>query len=331
MIVELLSVVDFQKTPKPRNYLARREQWRLLLLVMSLGLVAVLMLEARKPENWAWIEALDRGAGRDAADSGRGEPAGRPAAASRPTDEVPGTGGRYFPGVKPAYFDSVRDDTTFRPQESDAWFHLLKILKDNDRETLEKRSSGRVTYAQLFKQSNEYRGELVTVAGNVRRAHPLEAPKNAYGIERYYRTWLQPADNTSLPIVIYCLYLPRGFPTGMKVNEEVEITGFFFKRWTYRAQNDLQTAPVLLARTVRWYQRPAVGEGLPAGPGVLLLIVGVAIAFAVLVVAYVYTRTRLTRPAGPETVPELDRLGQLDAASEAGLSLEEADDAKHDL
>ncbi|MBN2216992.1 MAG: hypothetical protein JW719_06420, partial [Pirellulales bacterium] len=40
---------------KPRDYFSRREQWRLLLLVMSLGLVFIFMNEARKPERWRWL------------------------------------------------------------------------------------------------------------------------------------------------------------------------------------------------------------------------------------------------------------------------------------
>ena len=42
----------FHPNPRrpPRNYLARREQWRLLALVMSLGLVVILMAQLRQPE-----------------------------------------------------------------------------------------------------------------------------------------------------------------------------------------------------------------------------------------------------------------------------------------
>ena len=52
-------VLDLRKTPKPRNYLARREQWRLLLLVLSLGLVAAMISRVRDPGTFAWFAALD--------------------------------------------------------------------------------------------------------------------------------------------------------------------------------------------------------------------------------------------------------------------------------
>jgi len=93
-IAESFAVVDFHRTPQPRNFLSRREQWRLLLLVMSLGLVVFLMSKARDPSNWAWFFA--------SSDRGNGSPS--VAAEDAPTDdrlpqeppkeEVPGMGFR---------------------------------------------------------------------------------------------------------------------------------------------------------------------------------------------------------------------------------------------
>jgi len=256
-----LAVVNFRRTPPPRNYLSRREQWRLLLLVMSLGLIVLLMSEARDPANWQWFFALDNGAAAGPAD---GPAIDNRLAPETAEEGVPGafvspaaagarqqTSGR-FPDVPPKLLETVRDDAPFRHDEQEAWFHLLGILQKTDEATLGKASIGRVTFAQLYNQSSEYRGELVTVRGTIRRAHLLKAPKNDRGIDQYYQTWLQPADNRTMPMVIYCLSLPQGFPTGMDVSAEVEITGFYFKRWVYKAQDAIRTTPTLLARTVDW-------------------------------------------------------------------------------
>ena len=50
----------------------------------------------------------------------------------------------------------------------------MDILNRTDPETLNKASLGPVSYAQLFRQPNQYRGRLVTVSGVVRRANRLE-------------------------------------------------------------------------------------------------------------------------------------------------------------
>ena len=133
---------------------------------------------------------------------------------------------------------------------------------------------------------------MVTLRGTLVRAHHLTAPRNDYGIDGYYQVWLQPEDNRSYPMVIYCLHLPEGFPTGMSLSEEAEITGFFFKRWAYNARDTIRSAPVTLARTVHWYQRPEVVGKPPGGALAVLLMIAGAAAVALVVVGYVYFRTR---------------------------------------
>jgi hypothetical protein len=271
-----------------------------LFLVMSLGLVIILMGEARKPQRWQWLWSVGGAAGADA-DNAAGKQVDtrlHPA----PDEELPGTfiapapGGsdepserKHFPGVRQDYLESVRDNTPSRRVERDAMFHLLALLEANDESSLRKASVGPVSFVQLYDQPDEYRGELVTIRGTLRRANRLRAPRNDYGVESYYQTWIQPADQPDAPIVVYCLALPDGFPTGMDLAEPVEITGFFFKRWAYMARDAMRTAPLLLARTVGW-QKPVAPPPERVSYGVGPLILGVALAFvgSVLVSVYVY-------------------------------------------
>jgi hypothetical protein len=330
-------VVDFQQTPKPRNYLARREQWRLLLLVLSLGLVVILMNEARKPRNWLWL--TDAGGGRGDLHVARGSSEGPPIDTRlNPVPrqaEIPGTftsdaptlveaeedtSGRYFPGVKPKYLELVRDDTTFLHDERHAWFNLLDILDKTDEATLRRESIDRVTFAQLFKQSGDYRGQLVSVGGTIRRVNPVGAAPNDVGIRRLYRTWLFPHDNPSSPIVAYCLRLPKGFPTGMNLVEEAEITGFFFKRWAYNAwdpgrkETTLRTAPTMVVRTIHWRKSPLPEKETPADAGTLLVAIGAALAVGLFTAVYVYRRTRTSRPEEAGTPLNLDALRDVDVS-----------------
>jgi len=357
----------------PRNYLARREQWRLLLLVVALGVVIILANEARQPRNWRWlwgesarsdaddgpaprrthvdnrldVQPLGREAAAgvridqqrpgadaiqrptEAAASGADDAAaggGSPSAATR-TDSAVGAPGTATPSEPPGEgrgdsppaapreprlareeLAAIRDDTYFRNEEAKAWFALLDMLRQTDDGELERRSLGRVAYVQLFRQPNTYRGELVTVVGTVRRAHRLSAPRNDVGIERYYQLWLQPADNPSSPMVIYCLGLPEGFPTGMELAEDVRITGFFFKRWAYRAADTLRTAPTLLAKTVAWSPAAPSPAAEPADPASLPWIVATALLLSGLVAGYVYYRTRPAPRGQSEPPPEFDRI-----------------------
>jgi hypothetical protein len=158
------------------------------------------------------------------------------------------------------FLSTIRDNTVFRSAESDAWFRLFERLSRNDATELQTDSAPVVSFGQLFKQPEVYRGRLVTVQGTARRAEFMEAPENLYGIDSYFRLWLQPVGSNS-PIVIYSLDVPDGFPAlkiartpdaYLDLDEEVRITGFFFKRWPYSAQDGTRLAPVLLSRTFSW-------------------------------------------------------------------------------
>jgi hypothetical protein len=160
---------------------------------------------------------------------------------------------RYFPGVFPGYLLSVTDGAAFRAGDEDAWYHLINVLRLNDQERFEKASLGHHSYRQLSGQSGYFRGRVVTAAGTVRRSERIPIGKNPYGFEgTLFRLWVFPDDTTS-PLVVYSLELPEGFPIGERIKEEVEATGFFFKRWAREAQkDDISLFPLVISKTIRW-------------------------------------------------------------------------------
>jgi len=335
---------EFRRKSPPRNYLARREQWRLLGLVLGLGLIVLLMSEARNPDNYRWMF----GGGQDEGTSdvettdmdNRYQPPARGpqvpgtfTSRAEPDEAETDTTGRYFPGVKPAFLEEVRDDAPFGSAvsaEHRAWLNLFEILHTADEQTLENASTGRATYAQLMKQPREYRGQLVTVFGTVHRAHPLEVPENNAGVKTYYRLWISPDDNPSSPLVAYVLELPEGFPTGMDVRADVRLIGFSFKRWLYMAgdpetgEETMRIAPLLFGRTVHW-RKPAPSRPPPsADPITLATIAGVALLVAVVVVVFAIRRGGGETISRQEQLPEELELGwDAGPPSEAGLPLDD--------
>jgi hypothetical protein len=231
----------------------------------------------------------------------------------------------FFPGVKPELLDAVRDDTVFRGAEHEAFFHLLETLHDQDEQTLAAASRGPTAFVQLYQQPDEYRGKLVTIHGAVRGVFPDAASRNDYGIERYYQVWVQPHDHPGLPIVAFVLDLPAGFPVADRLQEEVELTGFFFKRWAYRAQDAIRSAPLVLAKTVRW-QPPPVADVKPLNVVVIVgivvgavLIAGVIVGLAMRGAPTVYKGPTPTRWGEPMSVqpPPGEVLKQLAEQAEA--------------
>ncbi len=191
----------------------------------------------------------------------------------------------------------IRDDSFWRPAERHAWFRWFEILRQRSPEQLQRESIGQVSFLSLFKQSDEYRGKLVSIRGTARLAYRVQAPPNIHGITGYVVFWIKPAGGPNSPIVVYALESPEGFPeikdkdldrTTTPLNEEVAVTGYFFKRWAYPGQNGLQTAPLILARSLTWTgdssqvrERPLPGWIVVVGSLTAILLVSVAAAVLV--------------------------------------------------
>jgi hypothetical protein len=318
-------MLDFRpkgRRPAP-NYLGRREQRKLLMLVLTGGLVVFLMTKARDPDLLPRMFQLfappvvevgggDGGVARDGGADEVGKGADGPPidtklkhvpqvelgpdeflARDESVEELPQEK-RFFPGVRAEYLAHVDDDTPFRSSESDAYYHLLKVLAEHDPNEIERASTGPVTFTQLFTQPKVYRGELVTFRGEVRSAVVRKPPHNSYGITTYYKTCIKPDDRAEV-VLAYFLELGDDFPLGEQVRVPVEFTGFFYKRIPYEAGDGIRTAPLLLARNVR-RRLPAVVEGPPlAQPfdptGLIGALIGAAI-FSLAVVWFVLARTR---------------------------------------
>jgi len=312
----------FQRTQKPRNYLARSEQWRLLLMVLALGAVVVLMVEARNPQNWAWLWGGKQPQAGDQARQGSppaqidnrlssSKPKGLPPDTVMVEPPPPGpeqiaaeaVGGGFFPGVEPQHLAAMRDDRRTRREEWPAWSNLLNVLYRTDEETLEKASLGKVAYNQLFRQSSVYRGRLVTIRGRVHGVfrYPLVNPELDAPVDEYYQVWLYPEDSPMAPVMTYCLFLPPGFPTGDMLDEEATITGFFLKRTAYESRDDnFRTAPTVLARTLHWIRPPEVAPPAGLAPWQWGALIGGSLVFGLLAAWLVYQITRPGRPGAAQ-------------------------------
>ena len=292
-------------------YFSRREQFRLLMLVFTLGLVLVLMRHAARPENWYWLwggappseEATPKRTGLisssgESIDTRLSEPSRnqrRPVGSflSRGDPVVDdATAKDFFPGVAAEHLARIRDDSGISAEEHGAWFHLMSILRNAESRELAEASRGRIAFAQLFGQPGVYRGELVTLRGTVRRVVPQEAPQNDDSIENYYQLWLQPEDSPTNPIVVDCLELPSGFPTGLDLHEPVELTGFSFKRFAYVARDTKRAAPLVLAKMPSWARVVRRSNSSISGRS-MAYISAVALAFSVFAVTWIWRQSRL--------------------------------------
>lgn len=180
----------------------------------------------------------------------------------------------------------VRDDTVFRSGDDEAWFGIWQTLRSSDMPAFRKAGVRNVSFAELFGQPRSFRGRLVRFSGTLHRLQKVEAPANQYDITGYWQAWIQPDDGPASPIVVYFLQLPPGLPHGMKINEPVEVIGYFFKRWAYEATDAIRTAPLVMALEPIWKPlKPAPPGGTSIG-GYALVTIGLLVAITLLGIRY---------------------------------------------
>ncbi|MBI1902305.1 MAG: hypothetical protein HYS13_14490 [Planctomycetia bacterium] len=183
-----------------------------------------------------------------------------------------------FPGVDPNLVSKIQDDTLWlwKRDEGDVHLHLLAALRAADDDALA--GADRTSHLQLFNQPDVYRARPVRIKGIVRRTEWRELPGGKQGIVGYYHVVVQPEDNHDELIFVHVLRTPSGFPTRFEMNEPVEVSGLFYRRLAYRAQDALRVAPLVLARTVQWQPLAAGPEPAAVGPfQIMLILLGTAL------------------------------------------------------
>lgn len=188
---------------------------------------------------------------------------------------------QLFGNAKPEWFLGLEDDAVYRRDENEAFFSLLKLVSTADERDIRLAAmEGTRSFRQLYDQPDDYRGEIVTVAGFESRILPqINPPANDQGIKKYYEVWIEP-HGSRVPIVAICSELPPDYPTGGGDRIEVEISGFFYKRLGYASKevdssdlatgaqgNVFRSSPLVLAKTLTWRRVGGATAEAPAEIG----------------------------------------------------------------
>lgn len=217
-------------------------------------------------------------------------------------------------------FAAIEDGQVLRATETEAWLRSWEILAGQSAQALQA-AEGPVSALQLSEQAAAYRGKLVRIRGVARLGYRVPARENRCGIDQYYVLWVRGADRSDSPLVVYCRDLPAGFPElaqrsdeveGTRLDEHVELSGIFFKRWLYVSRGGLNSAPLVLAQVTDWNPEASrLPQGAPPwfwGRRLALAILAAAL-LGVLVAWIVYRTSRQTEAIaaavreGPGTLP----------------------------
>jgi hypothetical protein len=137
-------------------------------------------------------------------------------------------------------------------------------------------AQGQYSIAPLFLDAERQVGQLVLLEGVARRAIRIVVPPHVQstmgsswdqsperGLPHYFELEVFTADSQDLPLVCCVPSLPPGFPLGDEIREQVQVAGFFFKKWRYDSriareqgagpiQFQLTSSPLLVAAEPLW-------------------------------------------------------------------------------
>ena len=291
-------MLDFRpKQPVGRNYLARGEQRRLLVLVLLLGFFAMAIGESARPERWQWLWHMTEGRERLAAIDTRvpGDDEGQPVAPPAATAK---TAAPKWAAITAEEIAPLLDDAKVRNEERLGIYSILKKLGETAPDELQAASVGEVTYIQLYKQPGAYRGQVVSLVGEVRKATRIDAGNLAAttGVPAYYELWITPDDRPKEVVCVYCAELPEKFPLGDELDVPVRVQGVSLKRLAYQVKDrEWHSTPLLAARAVQPLPKPVAAQVVDRAPPrwtTSLVVVVITLALALGVAAWAFTRRR---------------------------------------
>jgi hypothetical protein len=86
----------------------------------------------------------------------------------------------------------------------------------------------------------------------------MDAGENDEGLETLHQGYLFTADSLQNPYIIVTREIPKDIPRPKKGSptNDVTVTGYFFKIWSYEAQRGNWAGPLILADRLDWNPSP---------------------------------------------------------------------------
>ncbi|MEI8020794.1 MAG: hypothetical protein WCH39_21500, partial [Schlesneria sp.] len=216
------------------------------------------------------------------------------------------------------YLEVVKDNTIgVRRDEAEVFYWLLDHARRVPAASLQRAADREVQYINLMTEPDRYRGEPVSIEGDLFRLYEFEAGRNKYGVTKVYEGWVFTGDSSHHPYRIVCTSLPNGIEPGENLRKPVRITGYFFKREGYHSNGGVHIAPTLLARRININPMP---NGIPLTSGILPYMTGaimaIGLALLVTIVGFAIGDGRASRA-------EMQRLQRHPQPSFVGIHLPE--------
>lgn len=237
-----------------------------------------------------------------------------------PAGSAPKATGGQRAAVPASVLANVKDNTLgIRHDESDAFFYTLDHLRQFSPEELAHAANPGVQYLNVMHDPSIYRGQPLTITGELWRMYEFPASANDFGLTKLYEAWILTPDSGNRPFRVVCSSLGPNLSTKTALPIPVRVTGIFFKREGYDSQGGLHVAPTLLASQLDRYVSPnAPPEADSIVPIMLGFIVAVGLILATTLLSFAISDRKTPRPTKrlpPIPTQTSDELSQIEFRS----------------
>lgn len=218
------------------------------------------------------------------------------------------------PEDRPAYFAGLQACRHLRTAQLEEW---AAVFQQNRQTTLSIAAGDAQIEPSIFgdvlENPDDYRGQLVSMRGCLRRLSKYDPGLNNKGFRHVYEAWIYPEDGQGNPVVVVFTKKPNGLPMGADLCEDVQFTGYFLKNYGYEAQDVPRKAPMFLAGGVDWLELPELAA--TAAPSPMAYGSTAILFFACMFgVVHLHRDRRFFRP----TAPVFDAEGRLFGEADMG-------------
>lgn len=237
--------------------------------------------------------------------------------AAKPTAEELSEIGEFQALVDAFALKKVADDTVMRPADHQLLFRYLA-----EPLPVSKEAQSSITFLELVKQPEAFRGKPITIRGRVKEVSRQAASKNRNGITDIYIYFLMLEGGPTSPIRVMSALPPEGFPkilepdgeTRQKMQEDIVFQGYFLKRFAYQAKDGDRVTPLILTHQPTWLPTKTLREQREDEPFIndVMFSVPVVVVLSFAIVAVVYFLAFHKRKQAEANAPSAELLHALE-------------------
>ncbi len=307
----------------PAKSMNRRSIIRVLLYCGMLVIVVIAMQMAGNPQMWSWLSPADNEEQRELAvveiqaqsnesESGDATTAAESESPGSESDDADPAVDEATAADDESAADPIPMNVTLAPElvtaireqdralgiladESDAYWQALSNVDRLPAEMFHAASKGEVEFSEIVTSSPKDVGGVFTIRGRLRRLQTVSIPENSVGIDALYEGWMSTPGSRNNPWRLLFTRIPEGMDTGEDVNAHIEVTGYYYRLFGYKAVSGLRLAPLLIVSDAKVFpllptmQNPGITSEATKWAVTIVGVITIA-AFVLIFIFWLYDR-----------------------------------------